>query len=451
MTVLLRLAIFALVACGARPSTVKPVPPGDDITLYRDAAVIRQRVELDVPSRSTVVSVRIAAGVAPAHVVVVDAGELTVTVQGKNVDPDAEPAMRAPRAMPADDSDDGDVLDDVFESGEAPERDDDRERAASPVLATAPVATELRLAVEAPRPGRYAIVLGYITDRLPWRAAYTITANPERDVGLLRGALSIHNEAGLPLRAANARLIDSELGTWRARSAEQLAAALAGTLEPTATPVSPRALGPLVLDRGETRVELVPPSLRPMRSVLVYDPIGTKLDNASGHPLRDDRLGVETPPARRVNESLEIARDTKAGVGLPAGPVRLFERRANGSLVLVGQSRLFEATARVATADTIPIGTAEGVTGWRERRELTIDDENRRLVEEFVITLDNQRPRPASVLVREHLYRGQTWTLAYHSAPAAAKEGAQQIALRAEVPARSRLQILYVVVYSWGP
>jgi hypothetical protein len=88
--------------------------------------------------------------------------------------------------------------------------------------------------------------------------------------------------------------------------------------------------------------------------------------------------------------------------------------------------------------------------GTRERRELTIDDENRRIVEEFVITLDNQREAPASVVVREHLYRGQNWTLAYHSAAAASKEGAQQIALRAEVPAKSKLKILYVVVYTWG-
>ena len=65
-------------------------------------------------------------------------------------------------------------------------------------------------------------------------------------------------------------------------------------------------------------------------------------------------------------------------------------------------------------------------------------------------TLDNKREAPASVLVREHLYRGQNWTLAYHSALAASKEGAQQIALRAEVGAKSQLKILYVVVYTWG-
>jgi hypothetical protein len=55
---------------------------------------------------------------------------------------------------------------------------------------------------------------------------------------------------------------------------------------------------------------------------------------------------------------------------------------------------------------------------------------------------------PVDVVVREHLYRGQTWTLAYHSAPAI-KEGAQQIALAAAVPANGEAKVLYVVVYTW--
>ena len=58
------------------------------------------------------------------------------------------------------------------------------------------------------------------------------------------------------------------------------------------------------------------------------------------------------------------------------------------------------------------------------------------------------RVRPVEVVIREHVYRGQNWTLAYQSAPAV-KEGAQQIALRAVVPAMGRAKVLYVVVYTW--
>ena len=407
--------ILAAAACGAPPPVGKPAaaPEGDDITLYRDAAVIRQRVVLRVPAAPTTITVKTATGVSADEVIVLDRGGLTIAALHGKAAPAAATAGDAP--------------------GRAPER-----------------ASELRLDIQAAHAGQYAIVIGYITDRLPWDVAYTLTANPERDRGVLRGALAIRNHTGITLRAANARLIDAELGAWRARTAEQLARALAGGTPPPSVPTTARELGPLTLGSGETRVELIPASLRRMSSVLVYDPIGSKLDNPGAAPLRDARLGVDQPPSTRVRESFEVVRDRATSAGLPAGPVRLLERHTDGSLVVLGESRLFEATARDAKLDTITVGTADKVTGTRERRELTVDDENRRIVEEFVITLDNQRAHPASVLVREHLYRGQNWTLAYHSAAAAAKEGAQQIALRAEVPARSQLKILYVVVYTWG-
>lgn len=445
------LVIVAFAAgCAARPPVAKPVPLGDDLTVYRDTAVIRQRVVLDVPATQATVTVRIAAGVAADQVMLLDRGGLTISALHGRIDPNAETTLgeAEPAAFDPSDEDVDDPLDTHEDPPPAPGEGNVVDKLVDATPAAKP--TELRLDVVAPRPGRHAIVIGYTTKRIAWDVAYTMTTTPRRDRGVLRGAIAIRNSTGIVLRAANARLVDAELGPWRGKTAEQLATALVGGTPSSTAAAKPRELGPLEIGGGETRVELMPPSPRKMSSVLVYDPIGTKLDNPGAAPLRDSRLGLDIEKSTRVSESFEVARDAAASAGLPAGPVRLLEGRADGSLVVLGESRLFEATARVANVDTIAVGTAEGVTGSRERRELTIDDENRRIVEEFVITIDNQRPHPASVLVREHLYRGQNWTLAYHSASAAAKEGAQQIALRAEVPARSQLKILYVVVYTWG-
>jgi hypothetical protein len=131
--------------------------------------------------------------------------------------------------------------------------------------------------------------------------------------------------------------------------------------------------------------------------------------------------------------------------------VRLLERRPDGTLALLGEARLFDAAARVAQRDTITIGAAAGVTGARERRELTVDEERKRVVEEFVLTIDNARPRPVEVVLREHLYRGTNWTLAYVSVPVGeeSKEGPQQVAPRITVPARGKGRLLYTVVYWW--
>jgi hypothetical protein len=184
-----------------------------------------------------------------------------------------------------------------------------------------------------------------------------------------------------------------------------------------------------------------------MRSVLVYDPVGSELDHPGSAPVADPALGAHTA-ATRVTESFEIDRDDPSSRGLPAGPVRLLEQRPDGSLAVLGEARLFDTATGVAEVDTIAIGTASAVTGHRERRDFTRDEDQKRFSEEFLLTIDNARPLPVDVVLREHLYRGQNWTLAYQSAPAA-KEGPQQISLRTTVPANGQTKVLYVVVYTW--
>ncbi|HEV7557557.1 MAG TPA: hypothetical protein VGO00_18965, partial [Kofleriaceae bacterium] len=137
--------------------------------------------------------------------------------------------------------------------------------------------------------------------------------------------------------------------------------------------------------------------------------------------------------------------------GLPGGPVQLVERDANGSLVVLAAARMFDRSTSKANVDTIAIGTATGVTGHRERRDISIDDAAKRLTEEFTITIANTRPRPISVVLREHLYRSKSWTLAYYSAPRAEQEGTQQVSMHVDVPAHQSLAVLYVAVYSWCP
>jgi hypothetical protein len=399
------LVLFAL-GCHAH-SPAAPVQgraAGDDVTLYRDWAIIRQRVELDV--RSTLSkSVEVAAGVTADHVVVLDRGGLTIT------------------------------------SLHIPTKDE---------FADPNVPTKLTFDVSAPRPGHYTIVVSYLTDRLDWDVAYTMKANPARDRARVRGALAIYNRSGISLRAASARLIDAELGAWRGKTSEQLATTLIGGTPSSTPPVTPRELGPLVLGSGQTRVELLGEVTRAMNSVLVYDPIGTRLDHTGSAPLVDDSLGVVEKASTRVSENFEVERDKTASAGLPAGPVRLLEAKPDGSLSVLGEARLFDAATRVAAVDTIAVGMAEGVTGKRERRELTVSDDGARITEEFVLTIDNARAYPASVLLREHLYRGQNWTLAFHSVADAVKEGPQQIAMRTRVPAKSQLKVMYVVVYTSG-
>ena len=421
-------------ACGAPAphlASSRAAAPATEVTLYRDRALVTQRFEVDVaPAAHATVRLQSAAGVSADDVFVLEHAGLTIA----EVHAGGVTFVKPKPAEPITD-----------------EESPDDEVPVPPPRPLAPALPgEVEVVVGAPRPGHYALRVGYTTDRLTWDSAYTMTTTPGRDRAVVRGAMVIRNTTGLAFRDARMWVIDAELGTSAQHAADLLRSSLVGSETSTTPAATARELGRFDLTDGDTRIDLLANSpAHRMRSVLVYDPIGTKLDHAGAAPARELDLGVRPAAGARVTESFEVERDTKAAAGLPAGPVRLLERRHDGSLAVLGESRLFDVATRVANVDTIPIGSADGVSGKRERREITVDDDGKRLVEEFAITLDNARHNPVEIVIREHLYRGQNWTLAYRSITDAVKEGPQQISMRTVVPARGTTRVLYVVVYTW--
>ena len=461
--------VLWMLGCGARPHAAPATTASDEVTLYRDRALVMQRVDVVVPPADTAtIAIKVAAGIGPDDLVLLDRGELVISelrvrnaterATGSTTESATVPVAQAAVVVPSEPSEDPagapDPDGEALPGGEAPDAGEALPGGEAPDVSRRlegnATPTELELVVGAPHEGRFTMALAYATDRLAWDVAYTMTTTAIRDRASLRGAVAIRNTSGIALHART-YVVDAELGAWREHAAEQLGSALAG--RPAGAhdlPLPhPRDLGLVPLGDGETRVELLagdPP--RKVRSVLVYDPIGPRLDHPGSSPISDPAFGVETAAPARIIESLEIDRAERATRGLPAGPVRLLERRPDGSLAVLGESRLFDAATRIASVDTVALGAAEGVTGRRERRDWAKDSDQRRFSEEFLLTIDNARPRPIEIVLREHLYRGQNWTIAYQSAPAV-KEGSQQISLRAAVPANGQAKVFYVVVYTW--
>lgn len=447
----IRAALFVVfvAGCGSRPAalrTANTAGAAGEVTLYRDRALVRQRVELEItPSpgqaggRATI-RLRVGAGIGPDDIYIVERDRFTIgEIRVIRETGDTPAIEEAPAPDPAENDGVDDELVEPAPGGVEP--------------APAPPAEprDLEIVIGAPRAGKFVLHVGYLTSRISWEVAYTMTTTTARDHAVLRGAIAIRNATGIELRGVTARVVDAEIGSSTHSAAELLASTHVGA-EPRTTPAAiARDLGRVDLIDGETRIELLAGAKpRRMRSVLVYDPIGTTLDSNSATPVRDPRLGA-SPASTRVTESCEVDRDGRASRGLPAGPVRLLEHRRDGSLAVLGESRLFEASTSVAEVDTIAVGTAEGVTGHRERYEFTLDERHRRLVEEFVLTIENERATPVEVLLREHLYRGLNWVVPYPLLGEDAKEGPQQIVIRKRVPARGKAKVHYVVVYTWVP
>ena len=283
--------------------------------------------------------------------------------------------------------------------------------------------------------GKARVTMRYLTDRVSWQASYTLLDDHGR--GRLHGALGVDNRTGRRWERARFVVID------RARP----------SAPPTAAAFQQRSVavpGTHAVRPGGQRLDLALAggALR-LEPTLVYDPVGTRLDSATMHPQTDARYGVERWPSA-VDESLKIDLSRVAEGPLPAGPVRVFTVGEGGALEWRGEGRLLPPAADAELYTTVAVGRSPLVTGTRRRTELAIDHDAMRLVEEVTITLRNTGEQPADVLVREHLYRGLCWTLAFHSTgERVAKEGAQQIGLGVVVPAGGEATVMYRVLYEW--
>jgi len=435
------------VACGSRtapgPSSRGPHKPGVEITLYRDHAVIAHRLEVEIPPASTAtVKLRIAAGAEPDEIYLVDKSALEIR-QVRVIGAPTKPETC-------------DEVSCVLESYEHAccAKFKKPVPAASALTVGVPNKLggpiEVELAIGGPSAGTFSVLVGYRTPRIDWDAAYTLITSGAH--GELRGALAIRNATGIAFPDARLRVADSQHAAVTARL-KQIEAKANGTLdkkkEDTSPVGMPREVSRIDLLEGDTRVELLGPVTRPLRSMLVFDPVGSGYDYKHTQPVQDPALGAVTPGTKLV-ESLALDRPEAFRL-LPGGPVRVLQRRPDGSLLLLSEAPLFGEATLAASIDVIPLHTAERVSGKRERRELTIDNDRRRIVEEFVLTIDNMRERPIDVLLREHLYRGQSWTIAYRSTFDAKQEGVQQLTMSTVVPARGKQTVRYVVVYSWDP
>lgn len=403
---------------GRLPATPAPAAEGFEVTLYRDHTTIAQRMWVTVGgSGATKVRVRVAAGTVPADVYAIDTDLELTTVQPVTPPPNSE----------------------------NPKDPVDR------VIALAGDASELELSFTG-RAGHYPVTIAYDTLRITWESAYTVLPLANGDV-TVRGAIAIRNAIGFSLPPAVLWVVDYEHGSFGHRSVDRRGRELYDRNGKLTTVAAARLLGSVELVDGDTRIELIDERAATRRAhpVVVYDPIGSKLDHAGESPVRERSFGVTPPPRRTLLKGYEIARDPVAMRGLPGGIAHLLAADRDGRLSRVGEGRMFGTALAKATVDTLQYEPAANVTGRRERVEMTLDTDRRRLAEDFRITIENHQPTAVDVVIREHMYRGENWTLAYLSLPLdrASQEGPQQIAIRGRVPGSGTLIVSYTVVYWW--
>ncbi len=346
-----------------------------------------------------------------------------------------------------------------------------------------PPAGESRIVwtVEADASGPQTLEAAYAVTGIEWSVGYSLVQDPKpARLGSLHGWLSVNNETGTQLVDARAIVVDGRLTIDPPPEAPAAAPAYARPPDPA--PVSPMppkrkparitpVSSAIAIADGERRqFSLLGAAGRevPVTLTNVYDPLGRKLDRSGKKPLARRNYGESEDEEVHIYVEMDLE---AAGIptDLPAGEVRVYERTERGDLSPLGTTRAFdpeteteteaggaEAEKKASSVDVtsrkarLAIGKASQLSGRRRQTDYAYGDRAKRLVEEFRIEVRNRSETASPVRVREHLYRGLNWAIAFHNEVGkVSKTGPQEIEFDVDVPAKGKVEIMYRVVYTW--
>lgn len=413
-------ALFA-VSCGSRepgrpatPAAAASRPgPGQILTLYPDGAVIRDRrmIELEA-GRNTLVFDGVPAELVP--------------------DSSALVSLTSPDDLH------------VLEHTAVPDPPGPEGSAAT---------QKLVWTVESARAGKELIELSYTSEDMAWRASYRLELDELPDdsslfIAHLHGRLEIINLTSATFARATVRLADDRL-----RADPSAGGVLFDKIPPSEheliTLDRPMAIKPhsitarsLLGDRGrDVRVSLG----------FLYDPVGTILDSKGRRPVTDEGYGPildSDDPAGDVRYVLEIplGRATWAA-SLPPGEVVV---RMGKDGVSTQGSPAFPAEEVADGYTFVDLGTFPTIRTSRWQEDFFYDVMAQRVVEEIRVELENLDASTKIIMVREHLYRGLNWTIAYHNDVGSPRKlGPQAIRFDVKLEPGQKALIMYRVVYTW--
>jgi len=137
----------------------------------------------------------------------------------------------------------------------------------------------------------------------------------------------------------------------------------------------------------------------------------------------------------------------KLGMPLPAGRVRVNQaNQSDGALEFVGED-VIKHTPRNETL-RIKLGNSFDIVGERKQTNFKIDVNAHTIDESFEISVRNRKKEAATVVVREYLYRWNSWEITQHDHDFA-KRDAQTIDFTLDIAANAEAKITYTVHYHW--
>lgn len=313
--------------------------------------------------------------------------------------------------------------------------------------------------LSSPAGGTHQIRLGYETGGITWRSDYNITldaANTKADlsawVTLLNVCGRAFDDATLKLVAGDVQRITGSMAhTKGMREQVSMMADRApeGFQEKSFAEFHlytlPRPID--VVQNASQQIALFPSvGGVPVEKLLVYE--GAAIEwGGHGQPIDGREFGQGGNTKVDVYVRLTNDKASNLGMPLPAGKMRVFQRdEADGSLEFIGED-IIKHTPRDEKV-LIRLGSAFDVVGERTQTDFKIDRARRQIVESFKIEIRNRKETPVTVLIRERLYRWNSWEITESTLPF---EKVNSGAVQFTVDAAPRMvqTLTYTVRYNW--
>ncbi|HLC06080.1 MAG TPA: DUF4139 domain-containing protein [Anaerolineales bacterium] len=296
----------------------------------------------------------------------------------------------------------------------------------------------------------------YLTGGLTWQSDYVLLLSADESTVDLDGWVTLTNTSGASFIDAQLKLIAGDL-----QRASDLGLAaqdlyMEDMLAAAEAPIDQREFfeyhlyevpRPVSVRNNETKqIEFVSTADVPAEKFFVYDGLqcrsGYWYCYASSYPQTDPSYGVASNPKGMVMLEFDTE-DVEAD--LPRGRVRVYQEDIDGAALLIGEDAI-DHTPRGENL-RLYIGDAFDIVGERVRTDFRRPTD-KRLEEEYSITLRNHKDEAVEVRVVEHLSRWTEWRI-FSSTAEYTKLDASTVEFRVRIPANGETQVSYGVRYIW--
>jgi len=307
--------------------------------------------------------------------------------------------------------------------------------------------------------------LTYQVRDMDWKASYEVILDEAGQRAYFAGRIGLANNSGGAFQNAQIQLISTERGmireraqaaTRRGRDEREVAPAQRYTygmsepaFEQSVISISPvhsyRLSEPVSLADGDLKfVHYTVKQDMPVSRFYVYD--GVRFDRFQRNRRNDWNYGTESHTAVETHVQFLNTPQDGPGLDLPTGLLRLYQRRSDGSMDLIGEDMLLSVPANMQGHALL--GTARGLRGERERTGYVEITPLRVYEESFQIRIENDTDETVEVRVVEHLYRWHDFEIVRADAEYEVT-GPQTIEFRPTLRPGGRRTISYTVRYSW--